>query len=165
VSRILPRFKRTRRGRFQLRMPPDERDTLRQLASELRELLGTEDPALARLFPPGDASDPESDARYRALVREDLAAQRLQALQTFERTLDASEVDAEELSAWMGVTNDLRLVLGTRIEVTEEMNERGLPPDDPRSPAFDVYRYLTWLEWQLVEALAGTLPREGAGSG
>ena len=160
----MARIKRTRRGRFQLRLPPEERDVLRQLAGDLRDLLGTEDPSLRRLFPPGDASDPHSDAQYRALVKDDLAAQRLEALETFERTIDAPEVDEEQLSAWLGVMNDLRLVLGTRIEVTEEMNEKGLPTTDPRAEAFDLYRYLTWIEWQLVEALAETLPRRGAGA-
>jgi hypothetical protein len=134
---------------------------LRQLAADLRQLLGTQDPALARLFPPGDASDPQLDAQYRALVTDDLMAQRLGGLQTLERTIDAEEVDEEELSAWLAVVNDLRLVLGTRIDVTEEMNDRGVPPEDPRAAEFDVYRYLTWLQWQLVEALAEALPRQG----
>ena len=73
-------------------------------------------------------------------------------------------MDEDELAAWLGVINDLRLVLGTRLEVTEEMNERGLPRDDPRSEAFDVYRYLTWFQWQLVEAMAEGLPRRSGRS-
>ena len=133
---------------------------LRRLAGELRDLLGSEDPALSRLFPPGDESDPQSDARYRDLVKDDLMAHRVEALHTFEATLDAGDVDEEALSAWLGVVNDLRLVLGTRLDVTEENSERGFPPEDPRAPAFDVYRYLTWLQWQLVEALAEALPRQ-----
>ena len=87
-------------------------------------------------------------------------AHRVEALHTFEATLDAGDVDEEALSAWLGVVNDLRLVLGTRLDVTEENSERGFPPEDPRAPAFDVYRYLTWLQWQLVEALAEALPRQ-----
>jgi hypothetical protein len=158
------RIKRTRAGRFQFRLPPEERTVVRQLAGELRELLGTEDPALARLFPPGNVSDPASDAEYRALVKDDLTAQRLEALQVVERTLDATDVDQEEAGAWLAVVNDLRLVIGTRLEVTEDMNEEGVPPGDPRAPAFDVYRYLTWLQWQLVEVMAETLPREGRSS-
>jgi Domain of unknown function (DUF2017) len=162
VARTLSRIKRTKKGRFQLRLPPEERDVLRRLAGELRDLLGSEDPALARLFPPGDESDPQSDAQYRALVKDDLMAHRVEATQTFERTIGAPDVDEEELSAWLGVVNDLRLVLGTRLDVTEENSERGFPPEDPRAPAFDVYRYLTWLQWQLVEALAEGLPQQNA---
>ena len=161
MPRILPRIRRTRRGHIQLRLPPEERDLLRQLAGELRDLLGTEDPALARLYPPGHASDPESDRQYRELVRKDLTEERLAGLQVLERTVDASEIGQDELGAWLGVLNDMRLVLGTRLEVTEEMNEEGLPPRDPRSAQYDVYRYLTWLEWQVVEAMASGLPETG----
>jgi len=158
VPRVTARIRRTRRGRFQLRLPPEEREVLRRLVADLRELLAREDTSLRRLFPPGHATDQRSDEQYRALVKDDLMTQRVEALQTVERTLDAEEMGPDELSAWLGVTNDLRLVLGTQLDVTEEMNEHGLPPGDPRAERFDVYRYLTWLEWQLVEAAAQTLP-------
>ena len=161
MPRILPRIRRTRRGRFQLRLPAAERALLRQLAEELRELLGTEDPALARLFPPGYASDPESDRQYREMVRGDLTAERLAGLQILERTLDSTSLDEEEIGAWLNSVNDMRLVLGTRLDVTDEMNEQGVPPGDERAPRFDVYRYLTWLEWQLVDVMATGLPQAG----
>jgi uncharacterized protein DUF2017 len=162
VPRILPRIRRTRRGRFQIRLPAEERGLLRRLAAELRELLGTDDPALARLYPPGHASDPETDEQYRELVRGDLTAQRLAGLQVLERTVDASDLDEEEVGSWLAVLNDMRLVLGTRLDVTEEMNEQGLPPGDPRAELFEVYRYLTWFQWQVVEAMAAGLPETGA---
>src|SRR5207244_1015595 len=159
VARILPRIRRNRRGRFQVRLPAEERALLLRLSGELRELLATEDPSLARLYPPGSTDDPESDRQYHEMVRGDLTAQRLAALQVLERTVNATQLDEEQVALWLGVLNDLRLVLGTRLDVTEEMNERGLPPDDERAPLFEVYRYLTWLEWQTVEALAAGLPR------
>jgi hypothetical protein len=161
MPRILPRIRRTRRGRFQVRLPSEERALLRQLAGELRALLATEDPTLTRLYPPGHASDPEADRQYRELVRGDLTAERMSSLEVLERTVDASELDEEQVAAWLGVLNDMRLVLGTKLDVTEEMNEEGLPPGDPRSAQFDVYRYLTWLQWQVVEAMAASLPETG----
>jgi hypothetical protein len=127
----------------------------------LRVLLGTEDPALVRLFPPGYASDPESDAQYRDMVKGDLTAERLAGLQTLERTLGSTSLDEEELGSWLSAINDMRLVLGTRLDVTEEINERGLRPGDDRASQFEVYGYLTWLESQLVEAMAAGLPGEG----
>ena len=47
--------------------------------------------------------------------------------------------------------NDLRLVLGTRLGVTEEtyVDETG-----PRTPGMAVYVWLTWLQGELVEALS-----------
>ena len=57
----------------------------------------------------------------------------------------------EEVQAWLGVLNDTRLVLGTRLGVTEE--ERELDPADPQAGAYAMYHWLTWLQGDLVEAL------------
>jgi hypothetical protein len=54
------------------------------------------------------------------------------------------------------VLNDLRLVLGTRLDVTEEM-DFDLDPSDPSAAELAVYAYLSWLQEQLVEALAAGL--------
>jgi len=62
------------------------------------------------------------------------------------------------MAAWLAALNDLRLVLGTRLDVTEEMYERGVPEDDPRAASFAIYAYLGWLEEQVVDAMAASLP-------
>ena len=54
------RVRRTRRGDFQLRIPAQEREVLRGLPGQLRALLGTDDPALERLFPPARTATVES---------------------------------------------------------------------------------------------------------
>ena len=160
MARALPRVRRTRRGDYRLKLEPQEREVFRHLVEELRELLGAEDPVLERLFPPGYADDPELAEQYRELVHSDLTAQRLAALQVVESTIEADALDDDQMGAWLTVLNDLRLVLGTRLDVTEEMGEEGLPPDDPRAAAFEIYRFLTWLEWQVVEVLAEALPED-----
>jgi hypothetical protein len=160
MARALPRVRRTRTGAFQLRLEPEEREVFGHLIEELRELLGAEDPVVERLFPPGYADDPELARQYRELVHSDLNTQRLASLQVVEDTLEAKQLDAEQMGAWLTVVNDLRLVLGTRLDVTEDMAEDGVPDDDPRAPAFAVYGFLTWLEWQVVEVLAQALPEE-----
>lgn len=133
---------------------------LRSLPDQLRELLGTDDPALRRLFPPAYTDDPARQKEYEGLVSPELTRERLDALAIVERTVDASQLSQEEITAWLGALNDLRLILGTRLEVTEELYEEGLPEDDPRSPAFALFAYLGWLEEQIVEALASGLPGE-----
>ena len=55
------------------------------------------------------------------------------------------------MQAWLGVLNDTRLVLGTRLGVTED--ERELNPADPQAGAYAMYQWLTWLQGDLVEAL------------
>ncbi|PWW56275.1 DUF2017 domain-containing protein [Actinokineospora spheciospongiae] len=59
----------------------------------------------------------------------------------------------EQADAWLSALNDVRLALGTAIEVTDDMPEE-LPDDDPRSPHLAVYHWLTWVQESLVQALS-----------
>src|SRR5262249_31903116 len=144
------RIRRTRKGDYEVRIPAGERAVLRQLAGELRELLPTDDPSLGRLFPPAYADDPESNEEYAQLMHDDLLTERTTALETFERTADARRLTEDELIAWMGSVNDLRLVLGTRLDVTEEMYDRPIDEHAPNAHQLAVYHYLGFLEEQIV---------------
>jgi Domain of unknown function (DUF2017) len=143
-----PPVRRVRSGRFQLRLSEGERELLRGLPEQLNDLLDKEDPALRRLFPPAYQDDPERDAEYQRLMREDLVERRRAALETMARTVDAPDLSEEELSGWLGALNDFRLVLGTQLDVTED--------DDPGidTPEHALYHYLTYLEDSVVSALA-----------
>jgi hypothetical protein len=156
------RIRRRPDGGFDLDLPRNEREILRTLPEVLRDAVTGEDPAAERLFPPALPEDPLREEEYRRLTREGLVAKRLSAIEVVEATLDAERLDEEQLSAWLGALNDLRLVLGSRLEVTEESYERDLDPDDPRAPAMALYHYLSWLVAQAVDALAAGLPEEGA---
>ncbi len=163
---LFRRVRRTRGGEFHLRLPPGERDLLRSLPGQLRGLLGTDDPALERLFPPAYRDDPEGNEEYRRLMRDDLVRARAGALEVMEATLDSERLDEDQIVAWLSAINDLRLVLGTRLDVTEDTyDDPPAAPDDPRASAFAVYGYLGWLEEQVVEALSAGLPEEGTVEG
>jgi len=155
------RIRRTRSGQFELRLPAGERDLLRTLPSQLRGLLRSGDPALERLFPPAYAEDPGLEEEYRGLVREDLVTAKETSLDVMASTIDATRLDEEQVLAWLGAINDLRLVLGTRLEVTEDLYDTGVPDHDPRAVPFAIYGYLGWLEEQVVRALASGLDPAG----
>ena len=144
---------RTRRGDYRLRIPEAERRILRALPGQLRSILDSEDPALERLFPPAYPDDPELDRDFRAMVEPELRYGRLASLEMMEATLDADRLDEEQLTAWLAALNDMRIVLGTRLGVTEEMYEEGIPEDHPEAPRFAIYAYLGWLVEQIVSAL------------
>ena len=128
---------------------------LRMLYVELGSLLeDPDDPDLRRLFPPA-SEDAEQAAAYRGLVHDQLVDGRARALSTLEQTLDRETLTAEEADAWLRVINDLRLILGTRLDVTEETMLAQLDPNDPRAHELAVYGYLSWLQEQLVAALSG----------
>jgi hypothetical protein len=150
------RVKRTRRGDFELRLPAEERAVLEALVPQLRQLLDGDlaDPSLRRLFPTAYAEDPERDREYHALVRDELADRRRATVDTLLATLDEPRLTEEQLTAWMGAVNDLRLVLGTRLDVSEE-TELPDDPDDPDAPMLALYGYLGFLLEDIVEALAG----------
>jgi Domain of unknown function (DUF2017) len=149
-----PRIVRAADGSFRLRLTRPERVLLRSLPGQLRELMDAEDPAVARLFPPAYRDDPDREAEYRRMVHDELVAGRRRALDVMEKTVDARRLDADQMAAWLGALNDLRLVLGTRLEVTEDSVEQDFPPGDPRRETLALYHYLGWLESQAVDALA-----------
>jgi len=148
-------FRRTRQGDFEVRLDAVERDILRSLPPQLRDVLvEEEDPALDRLFPSAYPDDPEREGEYRRLVHDQLLAARLDALDALESTIDADRLDEEQLLTWMRVVNDLRLLLGTRLEVTEDPDDHEMAADDPRRSAFELYHWLSWLEQEMVDAVA-----------
>lgn len=155
---MTPHIRRLGGGRYALRLTREERDVLRALPAQLRALLGTDDPSLARLFPPAYGDDAASNAEYERLTRDALIADRLEALRVMEATVDADELTDDELTAWLGALNDLRLVLGTRLDVTEESYAADLDPRDPRAPELALFAYLSWLQEQAVAALAAGSP-------
>lgn len=127
---------------------------LRDLLRELETLLeDPDDPALRRLFPEAH-DDPESEEQYRSLVRDQLVTGREKAVAVVRDTLEQETLDADEADAWLRALNDLRLVLGTRLDVTEDLDYEKLDLNEPRGRDLAIYGYLSWLQEQLVEALA-----------
>ena len=122
-----------------------------------------DDPALARLFPDAYPDDPDATAEFRRYTQADLTTERRRratlALESLERIKAGGRLSltTAEAAAWLGALNDLRLVLGTRLEITADEQEpgEGFGPDDPRTAYVPVYYYLGYLQETLVEALAG----------
>ena len=149
-------IRRTRDGSFELRLPDGERQMLRDLLPQLRAALegdAASDPGFKRLFPKAYVQDPEHEAEYQSLVGDELAAMRLAQIDMVLTTIGQDRLSEEEAFAWMGAVNDLRLVLGTRLDVSEE-TDLAVDPADPDAAAYSLYGYLGWLLEMLVEAAA-----------
>ena len=149
--------KRTRRGDFELRLTTDERTILRGLPDQLRNLIEhedpTSDPAMARLYPPAYEDDPIRNLEFERMAGDDLTSQRLSSISAMEASIDADRLTENQLLSWLGVLNDLRLVLGTRLDITEDTTEEDFAAGDPRAPTFALYGYLTWLVDAIVSEL------------
>ncbi|MEX3099596.1 DUF2017 domain-containing protein [Streptomyces sp. V2] len=134
------------------------------------------DPVLLRLFP--DAyTDPEAterqkeqqrehSAEFRRFTENDLRAGKRDNALAVVRCLD--ELDTGDVGGavlkltpddsrkWLGALNDLRLAIGSRLDITAEDDTDvlyHLPDDDPRKPMVMAYLWLGGLQ----ETLVGTL--------
>ena len=135
--------------RFIFDVPDVVRDTVVDLAQQLDEELETDNPNLQRLFPTAYPDDPDKDAGYQVLARGELVESRRNSLTTVIESIASEEMDGETLQAWMRVVNDLRLVLGTNLDVGESEDWR--PPAE-MEPMYVVYQWLSLLLSHIVEA-------------
>lgn len=170
----MPRtFKRNRSTRaLDVVLDPGEAAVLGRLCEELTALLDADsaadadqaDPVLERLFPRAylDPTEEQAESEWQRFVHGDLVDGRRQAVETVEQSLAGAQtrkgrlelsLDDEQAQAWLAVINDARLALGTRLEVTEEMDLSGLDPDDPDSAPYAVYWWLGVLEERLIDVL------------
>ncbi|MDQ1490756.1 MAG: hypothetical protein QOD57_4344 [Actinomycetota bacterium] len=166
-------FRRNRSDGFDVVLEAGEAAVLTRLCEELTTLLSIDegeepeaaDPVLDRLFPRAylDPTEEDAESDWQRLVHGDLLDGRRRALATVEGTLAAAELrrnrfeltlSEEQALDWLAVLNDARLALGTRLEVTEDLDLSGLDPDDPDTAPFAVYWWLGVLEERLIDALS-----------
>jgi len=135
---------------------------LLSMSEQLSPLLGTGDPMTKRLFPPAYPAMGFEDAErdYRELVDDALVNHHREAFAVLAETSNADILNDSELQAWLTAVGSLRLVLGTRLDVKQDME----PPDpeDPTAPEFALYEVLGQLQYVMVEALSAGLPDEGS---
>lgn len=134
------------------------RDPLADLVGIDPDAVKPEDPALARLFPDAFMDDDEAAAQFRRFTERDLRRQKSQSARTAIETLERSGakivLTEDEAQAWLGALNDLRLVLGTRLGVSEDMDwAASLAEDEGAAVPLQLYDWLTYLQEGLVQAL------------
>ena len=169
-------FRRNRQAGLDVVLEPGEAAVLTRLCEELTTLLnadvaaeggeGKADPVLERLFPRAylDPTEEEAEADWQRLVHDDLLGGRRKALASVEGTLATATVKKgrfeltltdDEAQDWLAVLNDARLALGTRLDVTEDLDLSGLDADDPETAPYAVYWWLGMLEERLIDTLSG----------
>lgn len=116
------------------------------------------DPALARLLPDAYRDDPGAAVEFRRLTESSLRRDKVSAADRLLATLPGEgsgevRLNPELTETWLSTINDVRLALGTRLEVSEEMAEPD--PEDPDAPAYVVYLWLTELQGVLIEVADG----------
>lgn len=118
-----------------------------------------DDPVLARLLPDAYQEDPEAAGEFRKYTESSLREAKKYFAQTLLDTLPPSggrvRLTGDQARDWMRALNDVRLMFGVRLEVTEDFEEQlaALAPDDPKVAAFEVYGWLGAVQESLVRAL------------
>jgi Domain of unknown function (DUF2017) len=151
------RIERTGPHTYAINLPAEEREGIGHFIPQLRSLLEdapADDPRLRRLFPTTYTTDPEAEAEYQRLMRDDLVKSRLSSLDVVESTLQATSLSEGDLVRWMQAINDARLVLGTILDVSEDDQREDIDEDDPEAPAIYLFEYLGFLLEHIVEALS-----------
>lgn len=133
-----------------------------------------EDAVLARLFPdaygdPGLVPDEDvraASAEFRRYTENDLRSRKRRDARALIHSLDtllpASQhrvplrLKPDECLPWLGALNDLRLALGTRLEISAEGDDEKLfqlPDTDPRKQIVVVFLWLGGLQETLIDSL------------
>lgn len=121
-----------------------------------------DDPALRRLLPDAYADDTMS-GEFRRLMDGELRRLKTEALDDMRGAVAAADdsgmkvrLAPQQAESWLQALNDIRLVLGTRLDVTEDLEDRWaqLGPDDPMAPLLAAYEWLGWLQESVVQALS-----------
>lgn len=147
--------------------PPDELEQITGMKTGSTEPPGNA--TLRRLLPdfskPDDTTSPDDEAvdSLNAALRslhephiidaKRIAAQQL--LDTIPEDGGRFELTEEAANAWIAAVNDVRLALGTMLDIRPDGPDQ-LPDDHPMAPHLDVYQWLTVLQEYLVLALMGS---------
>ena len=155
-------FRTARGGDVVARLEPAEAGIVGLLLDQLEQLLEADaedvggDPVIARLLPDGHRGDPELAADYRELTEASLRSGKADDLAMVRATLPDGggevRLDADQAAAWLRTSNDLRLALGTRLDITDDTE----PPEEitgEEDQQLAVYYWLTALQGSLVDAL------------
>lgn len=113
-------------------------------------------------FAKPDDDDPDSANTLNAALRslhepEIIDAKRHAAQELLDTVPDEGgrfELTEDAANAWIAAVNDVRLALGTMLDIRPDGPDR-LPDDHPLAPHLEVYQWLTVLQEYLVLALMG----------
>jgi hypothetical protein len=143
-------------GGVHLGLPTELRELIGSLGRQLDELLrdpgAADDPGLARLFPPAAMDDPMQALGFEQLMGQAIRDGKLESAAILQATASTSRLTADEAHSWMRGLNDIRLIIGARLALTEDTDVGALFADPLMEQAAVVYVALSELVELLVRA-------------
>ena len=138
--------------------------TVSSLFDDLAEALAPDglqpgDPVYDRLDPDGYSGDvsPQAQGEFRDLTLAGLRDSRLERLDACRSEVGSAsehhgrvDLDADGCDRWIRVLNDLRLSLGTRLNISDDDQHWDIRPDSPDAAAYLLYGWLTEVQDTVV---------------
>jgi hypothetical protein len=146
---------------------PVEGDSLEELIGTGEPVDRPRDPVELRLLPDAYRDEPEAADEFRRLTNSGLRRAKGEALHRVMADIAAGsrtrgggiavELDEAGCDAWLPALTDIRLTLGTRIGVREDMDEERaqLEPGSRRQAELAAYDWLSWLQDAIVRGVSG----------
>ncbi|MEA2446438.1 MAG: hypothetical protein QOK47_75 [Actinomycetota bacterium] len=159
----MARFRNAGEGAIGAYFEPEEVRVLAGLVQEMSSVLDsgskTGDPITERLFPAA-YEDPTEQRAYEELLGDQLKDQKVRALANVRDSLPSETtgeliLDPDATQDWLTVINDIRLAIGTRLDVTEEVMQKDIDPDDPDGASLAVLHWLGWVQESFLHELNG----------
>lgn len=167
---------RKAKGGTEVSIEEGEVEVVASLMQQLVELLGPEpveedplaalvglspgaekpgDPALVRLLPDAYGDDDEAAAEFRRYTDHELRAGKRAHVATVLETLvpGTTVLSRDAADAWIGALNDLRLVLGTRLGVQQDVALE-VDEDAPEAQAVQLYELLGWMQDAVLRTIS-----------
>lgn len=142
-------------GTLEVRLGTAERALLGEVADELAdELAQPDDPSLQRLFPPGYSEDAVRDAGYQMMMGDELRQRHLAAVRALAATTENDRLDPAQAESWLRSINAVRLVLGTRLGITDDQQTVRIQRDDPNLRSWVAYDFLSTLLDDLIAVMS-----------
>ena len=146
-----------------LELEEHEAELFRSLLIEMSTLLEatlTDDSIKERLFPRAYEDD-EDEAKYKSLIGLDLEKTKRDTVKKTREMLGEYGavdlmLDADQTEGWLRLLTDLRLAIGTRLDVTEEDMASEIDPSTPEAAAFSVLHWLGWVQESILERVTAT---------
>lgn len=156
MIRFRPPVRAVDDGTYAVDLGDAERSLVRSTAEQLKDMvLDTDSPVLRRLFPPPYGDDTERNEGWAVLARPELIEHRLASLDVVIGSADATSLTEDQIGAWMRSLNDVRLVLGTVLDVVDD--EAEIEVDEHNAATYQAYELLGYLLESVVTARASRL--------
>lgn len=136
---------------FENQLREEEIELLSLLPSLVEEAIEMNSPYVARMFPPTYPFDAVAQSKFEKTTGDSLVEKHKVMLEGFTSSLHNKQLNFADLAIWVGAINDIRLLLGTTLDVYE-----GMEPPDPSDPTyhnFVIYDYLAWLQGSILDFL------------